>query len=587
MSKRILSALLCAVLLICLLPTAVFAEGKSEDIVILYENDVHCAVEGYSALAAMKKELQQTHEHVGVVSSGDFIQGASLGVVSRGEYIIRLQNLVGYDAIALGNHEFDYHLPRLDELVAMMETKPVCCNFERIGENEPYYDPYTLVSYGETQIAYVGLTTPTTVTSSSPAQFKDENGEFIYTFRPTDLYTVLQENVDAARAEGADIVIVLSHLGDQEATYDVHDLITETSGIDVVLDGHSHSVIEGKTVENAQGEEVLLSSTGTKFAYIGKLTISEDGFSSELISTEEYGKTDPILDACIAEIYEEYEVMGNRKVGTALYDLITHDADGNRLVRLQETNLGDLLADAVRTVMEADIAYFYGGGIRAPIEKGDITFNDLLNVLPFNNRTVMIEVTGQTVIDMLEMSLRSWPEENSIFPHVAGLCFSVDTSIPSSVVVDENGEFCGVDGYYRVYNVRVLNRESGEYEPIVRQKTYSLASNNYLLLECGDGMSMLRGATVLRDDGILDVEVLERYITEHLGGEVGEEYAEARPNATFTEGGQYIPEPSGLEDKGFFLTALIVMGVVCFAFLLFLIIRANRTPKKKPTPKQD
>lgn len=581
MRKRILSILLCLSLSLSILSLAAFADGgASDDIIILYENDVHCAVEGYSALAAMKKELAEAYDHVGVVSAGDFIQGASLGVISKGEYIIRLQNLVGYDAIALGNHEFDYHLPRLDELVGMMNTKPICCNFQKIGEEESYFEPYSIVTYGEVRIAYVGITTPTTVNSSSPAQFKDENGNFIYTFHPTDLYEVVQSTVDDALAEGVDYVIALSHVGDQGPTYDVEDMIAATVGIDVVLDAHSHSVIEGRNVDNAQGEEVLLSSTGTKFEHIGKLTISGGEITSELISVADYGKTDPAVDACLAEINAEYAELGNRKVAISDFEMITHDADGNRIIRKEETNLGDLLADAFREVLDADVSYFCGGAIRAGIEIGEITFNDILNVLPFNNQGVVIAVSGQDIKDMLEMSVRSWPEENAAFPHVSGIRFSVNTAIPSSVKLDENGVFCDVEGEYRVYGIEILDDESGEYKPIQLNETYSIASNNYILLECGDGMQMFEGATVLQNSGILDVEVLERYIVDHLGGRIGEAYAHATPNITFTDGNLNMPEKSDLANKGEFLTGLILLGVVCVVSIILLVRRNNRGTSK-------
>ena len=152
--------------------TAYAADGS--DIVILYENDVHCAVDGYSKLAAMKKELSETADYVGVVSSGDFVQGGSLGAISQGEYIVKLMNIVGYDAVALGNHEFDYRIPRLMELADMMDTKPVCSNFKSMPDEKLVFKPYSMVSYGDTDIAYIGITTLDTISSSSISQFFDD-----------------------------------------------------------------------------------------------------------------------------------------------------------------------------------------------------------------------------------------------------------------------------------------------------------------------------------------------------------------------------------------------------------------------------
>lgn len=539
--KKIILVVLSLILVLGMFPTVTFAEATSDDIIILYENDVHCAVEGYSKLSAMKNELKQTYKHVGVVSCGDYIQGSSLGAISRGEYIIELMNLVGYDAVTLGNHEFDFRLDRLEELVAMMATKPVCCNFQEIGKDTSYFDPYKIVSYGDVDIAYIGITTPSTISSSSPAQFKDENGNYKYSFNPTTLYEVVQENIDAAEAEGADYIIAISHIGYAEDEIygdleDVEDLIKNTDGLDVVLDAHSHSVIEGMEITDKEGNEVLLSSTGTKFENIGKLTISDGEITTELIKTEDYQGTDPIVDAKLNEINGEYATLGERKVAFSQVDLITHDADGNRLVRKQETALGNLCADAFRGVMGADIGYINGGNLRSPIEAGDVTFNNILDLLPFNNSVVVSEISGQTLKDMMEMAMKTWPEENGAFPHLSGMRFSVNTAIKSSVVLNDEEEFVSVSGQYRVYDIEIFNKETNEYEPLDLTKTYTIAATNYYLLEYGSGMTMLKDAKIIQNEGMLDVEALERYIVEALDGTIGEEYAEVKNNITFTEG---------------------------------------------------
>ena len=541
MNKRILSLIICFFLIVGVLGTEAFAAENTEDIVILYENDVHCEIEGYSKLAAMKKELQETYAHVGVVSGGDYIQGNSLGVISQGAYIVELMNLVEYDAVALGNHEFDYRMERLEELIGMMDTKPICCNFQKVDEDQSYFKPYSIVSYGDVDIAYIGITTPSTITSAAPAQFKDDDGNFLYTFHANDLYEVVQSSIDNAKAEGADYVVAISHVGyAEDAIYgdleDVEDLIRNTDGFDVVLDAHSHTVIEGQEIIDKGGNSVLLSSTGTKFAYIGKLTISGDALKTELIKTEDYEKTDPEVNAYIEQIYGEYATLGERKVAFSQVDLITKDADGQRLVRKAETNLGELCADAMRYAVKADIGYMNGGGIRADILKGDVTFNQLLNVLPFNNTVVLAEVSGQTILDMMEMAMSVWPEENGAFPHISGITFSVNTAIPSSVVLNEYEEFAGVSGEYRVYDVKIYNEETGTYEPMDLEATYTMSASNFYLLECGSGMKMLENAKILQNDGMLDVEALELYISEALGGTVGEDYAEVKTSITFTEG---------------------------------------------------
>ena len=537
MKKRLLSCIVCICMVLCSLNAVVFAKD-SETIVILYENDVHCAVEGYSKLAAMKNELKSEYEYVGVVSSGDFVQGGTLGAVSKGEYIVELMNLVGYDAIAPGNHEFDYTISRLTELYELSETKYISCNFAKIGEEKTYFEPYTIVSYGDVDIAYIGIITPETITSARPSQFRNENGEIIYTFNESRLYELVQESIDEATEDGADYVIALSHIGYDESgeLNDVTDVIENTDGLDVVLDAHSHSVIEEKIVKDKSGNDVLLSSTGTGFENIGKLTIANGEFDTELVKTETYTKTDADVDAYIAEINESYAELGNRKIGESKVELITHNEEGVRLVRTAETNLGNLCSDALFFVTNADVSYVNGGGLRAPIKSGDMTFNDIYSVFPFNNRIVTAEITGQVLLDMLEMSMISYPQEDGAFPHMSGITFSVNKSIPSSIKVDENGFFTKVDGDYRVYDVKVLDKESGNYKALELDKKYILAAADYYILNFGSGMSMFKDAKVVESEGMLDVEVLERYITDNLNGVIGEEYKDVVNRITFTDG---------------------------------------------------
>ena len=535
--KRIItfSLVLCMALSVF---TGVVYAADTDTVVILYENDVHCAVEGYSKLAAMKNELLETHINVGVVSVGDFVQGGTLGAVSKGEYIVNLMNKVGYDAIALGNHEFDYQLPRLNELNAMSNTKFISCNFQKIGEDKSYFEPYTIVSYGSVDVAYIAITTPETINSSSPAQFKNDKGELIYTFNESKLYDIVQTNINAAETAGADYVIALSHIGYDESgnLADITDVIENTDGFDVVLDAHSHSVIEEKVIKDKSGDDVLLTSTGTKFEYIGKLTIKNGAFDTELVEVESYTKTDPVVDAYITEINENYAQLGNRKIGESKVEFITHDKDGNRLVRNAETNLGNFCSDALRVMTGADMSFVNGGGLRAPMESGDITFNDIFSVFPFNNQIVTAEISGQILIDFLEMAVMNYPEEDGSFPHMSGVTFSVNKSIPTSVKLDENGFFEKVDGAYRVYNVKVLDKTSAEYKALDPNGKYILAGFNYFILDFGGGMTMFKDAKILDAEGTLDVELLENYIVEHLGGVIGEEYAEVKPNISFTDG---------------------------------------------------
>lgn len=498
-----------------------------KDIVIIYENDVHCNVDGYAKVSALKNELIQENNYVAVVSSGDYIQGSSLGAISQGEYIANLINVVDYDVLTLGNHEFDYKLSRLFELTSKIEAPIVCSNFINLKENELVFEPYKIISYEDFDIAFIGVTTPSTISSSSPIQFIDDNGNYLYSFSGDNLYKTVQNNINEAKKDGAEFIILLSHLGTEGVLpqWSCQELVKNTYGIDVVLDGHSHSVIEKEIIKDKKNREVIISSTGTKFQNIGKLTLSNTGeVKTELISTDTYNNKDLEIENYIKQINDEYKKLGERFIGENKINLITHNSEGKRIIRNSETNLGNLCADAFRIVTNSDVGVINGGGIRAPLNSGKITFNDILNVFPWNNTVCVAVVSGQQLLDFLEFVYMSLPEENGSFQQVSGIQCVVNTKIPTSVVVDENDVFVKVTGARRVSDVKILNKENNQYEQIDKNKLYTLASHNYLLLDKGSGASMLNNSKIIVNDGMLDVELLEKYIKENLNGTITEEY---------------------------------------------------------------
>lgn len=498
-----------------------------KNIVIIYENDVHCNVDGYAKVSALKNELIQENNYVAVVSSGDYIQGSSLGAISQGEYIANLINLVDYDVLTLGNHEFDYKLSRLFELTSIIESPIVCSNFINLKENKLVFEPYKIISYEDFDIAFVGVTTPSTISSSSPIQFMDDNGNYLYSFSGDNLYKTVQKNINEAKKDGAEFIILLSHLGTEGVLpqWSCQELVKNTYGIDVVLDGHSHSVIEKEIIKDKKNREVIISSTGTKFQNIGKLTLGNTGeVKTELISTDTYNSKDLKIENYIKQINDEYKKLGERFIGESKVNLITHNSEDKRIIRNSETNLGDFCADAFRIVTNSDVGVINGGGIRAPLNSGKITFNDILNVFPWNNTVCVAEVNGQQLLDFLEFVYMSLPEENGSFQQVSGIQCVINTKIPTSVVVDENDVFVKVTGARRVSDVKILNKENNQYEQIDKNKLYTLASHNYLLLDKGSGASMLNNSKIIVNDGMLDVELLEKYIKENLNGTITEEY---------------------------------------------------------------
>lgn len=533
MKKRLFSITLIATLLFSLSLSAFATSSTNTDneIVILHTNDTHCAVEddlGFAGVAAYKADMEEIYgdDYVTLVDAGDAVQGGPLGTLTEGEALIEIMNAVGYDYMAPGNHEYDYGMDQFFNLMDQLDSTIISCNFIDLTTDTTPFDAYAIEDYNGTQVAYVGITTPDTIFSSDPTSFQDEDGNYIYGFSQDStgelLYTAVQDAVDAALEEGADYVIAIGHLGTDESIWSSLSVIENTSGIDVFIDGHSHSIIDAEEIINEVGETVILNQTGSKFENLGKITINptEDTITVELISEDTYIEKDETVLAKIAEINTEFEEILSEVVAYTSVDLLAYDAiTEDRIVRSQETNLGDLVADAYRVILDADIALTNGGGIRASIDAGDITYEDIINVHPFGNEILSVELTGQTILDALEFGATLTPESNSSFLQVSGLTYTIDTTIESSVQTDADGNFVSVDGEYRVSEVMVGD------EPLDLTQTYTVASHNYYLQSYGDGFTMFKDATVVKDSGIVDNEVLISYIVDYLDGVVGDEYS--------------------------------------------------------------
>ena len=518
------------------------AFALDHDVVILHTNDTHCGIEenmGYAGLVWYENQMKEETPYVTLVDAGDAIQGAPVGTLSEGEYLVQIMNKAGYDFAVPGNHEFDYGMEKLLGLSARLDCGYSACNFVNLPSKTQVFAPYRIMEYDDIQVAFVGVATPESITKSTPAYFQDQFGRYRFSFCEDEtgeaLYSQVQSAVDQARGEGADYVIMVGHLGDNGITekWSSRSVIANTTGIDAAIDGHSHEVCV-ENVPNENGEMVVLTQTGTKFANIGKLTITTDGqiqasHVSAVTDAEGNPAKDAEMESFINGIKSQYEESLKVVLGRTDVYLMDKDPEtGLRAVRKAETNLGDLCADASRYMMGADIGFMNGGGIRAGIEAGDITYEDALSVFPYGNMICMAEVSGQKIKDALEMGVKNYPEESGGFIHVSGLTYTVDSSVPSSVVLDEKRNFVSVDGEYRVRDIYV-----GE-EPLDVNRTYTLASHNYWLKSGGDGMSMLMGCPILKDETMVDVDTITSYISEYLGGTVGEEYKDPRGQGRIT-----------------------------------------------------
>lgn len=490
--------------------------GPLKPIVILYENDVHCAIEGYAAFAGLRDEIAAPDTaYVALVSSGDYLQGGSAGSLTLGESVMQMIDAVGYDAMGLGNHEFDYYTPQLLALLNGHHPPVTCLNlYDKDGK--AVLPPYIIRTYGPKKVAFVGVLTPETMTAERYA-FYDEADELLYDLRNDDLAILTQQAVDAARAAGADYVVLLSHLGEEpEYPYaGSHDIVAATRGIDVVLDGHTHSVIPCEMVANRDGVPVPVSQTGTAFHNIGKLTIATDGsISVELIPTESVEARSEAVAAKLASVQQSLVDIISVPVGESEVDLLITDGNGERMVRKAETNTGDLLCDAMRSAMGTDIAISNGGGIRADVPAGPLVYGDINNIFPFINYLCKIEATGQEILDVLEHCTSKAPaKEDGDFPQCSGIRYTVHTAT------------------HRVSDVFVLDG-TGQWKALDPAATYTVATINYCVRGGGFGR-IWAACKVLEQSEILYCDAVVKFISHALGGHIGPDYAKPQGRITF------------------------------------------------------
>lgn len=511
-----------------------FKYRSAYDIIILYTNDVHCFVDnsiGYDGLVSYKKEMLQKTPYVSLVDCGDHLQGNIMGAASNGSYIIDIMNKARYEFTTIGNHEFDYGLDVLRERIKTSKTKYLNCNATYTGlKEDPFAQTasYSIRTYGLTKVGFIGVVTPKSIGSSTPSNFK-ENGKFVVDLKGgkngQELFDAVQQSVDCCIAAGANYVIVLSHLGTNasHAPFNSKFLIANTSGIDVVLDGHSHSVIPEEKVLNKAGKQIILTSTGTALERIGKLTISAEGIKSELIS--EYKKKDEMMKAFINDIKASLGESINKEIGFSDTSLSISNKDGIRMVRNRETNIGDWVTDAMAYAAKCEIAICNGGGIRADLKAGKVTFGDIYSVHTFNNTLVKAKITGQVLLNLLETGYKFVAKEaigpdgqalneNGGFFQVSGIKLTIDTSVKSPVKVDENGLFVGLEGTARVKNVSV--KVNGKYENLDLNKEYVVAAPAYVTSSGKSGKNRISEESILETYGVLPEAFVEYF--KHLDG---------------------------------------------------------------------
>ena len=507
--------------------------GDKSDVTILYTNDVHTYIDKqspkltYAAIADLKQSYQNAGKDVLLVDAGDHVQGTAYGSMDEGASIIKLMNAAGYDVATPGNHEFDYGMDRAKAIMKEADFPYLSCNWVDLRTTLRVLPSVKVFVRGGRRIAFVGVTTPETFTKSTPAYFMDKaQRKYIYDIQGGEdgkkLYDAVQKAIDKAKLL-ADVVIGLGHLGvdPSSSPWTSEEVIAHTSGFDAFIDGHSHTVMENKQVQDASGKAVTLTQTGSYFANVGEMTIAADGtITTKLIPTHEG------MDATIAAMQTGWvntvDDMLGEKIAVGDSDFYVSDpATGKRRIRSAETNLGDFVADGIYTYfnevekLHCDVAIMNGGGIRADVPAGDWTFKTCKQISPFGNVACLMSVTGKQIQDALEFAARFAGEggkENGGFLQVAGATYEIHTDIPNTVQTDEKNVWIGsATGTPRVQNVKIYDKASGSYLPLDPGATYALAGMNYTLRNLGDGFAMFDGAELIKDYVSEDYLVMATY----------------------------------------------------------------------------
>ena len=514
--------------------------SNNKKISLLATSDVHCGARdniGYKGLAEYKDEREDAGYQTVLADCGDSIQGDAIGLMTQGSDIIDIMNEMDYKFYTIGNHEFDYGIKYLASDLNKFNGSVLSCNLDYIGDNQNPLDmvkPYEIVDYNGIMVGYIGISTPESITKSTPSVFK-ENGEFAYSFcneTKNKLYDRVQDTIDEVKDKGANTIILLSHLGYGDEYGDIGSIpvMENVSGYDIIIDGHSHKVVEPETHKDKDGNDKTIMCLGTKLNCFGEVIIDSNGIESASLITD-FDKEDSNIKTYVDNKFSSIEAITKQVVSTSDLKLDIYDSNGIRLPRNRETQIGNFYADAFRDYFNSDIAFINGGGIRAGFDVGNITYETLYKMAPFGNFGCVIEATGQQILDYLEMASRLRETatnngtkavgENGGFAVPSGLKYTIDTSIPTPVVVDTNNFLVKIEGERRVKDVYIL--EDDTYVALDSTKKYKIATISYIAMESGDGNSAFEGASVCGNVDTLDVDVLKAYF-EKLNGNIKVKY---------------------------------------------------------------
>ena len=532
--SKILAAVLAVCLTVTMVPVISFAaetgaSGLNDNIAVLYSGDINGGVDsniGLAGMAAYANEMKTKSRYVELVDVGNAVSGSVLASTSKGEYVVEALNAAGYTTAVPGAGEFSYGVSRLvTGLSKTASYQYVSCNFTSTITGDTVFKPYRIAAYGDTKVAYVGISDPD-IMASYESYFKNSDGTYAYSFADgndgKELYAAVQSAVDKAKGEGAQYIIALGSLRDtNDAAYTAKSIIENTSGINAFINSNSGKALSGEQVRTKDGMYALLTSPGEGTKNIGVLTLSasDKTVSTQLISS--YKLKDIKTKDAIDTLTKEYSGDLNEAFATTSSRLAATNGSGVRIVESSETNLGDLAADAYRTVTGADIAFVEASEIKADIAVGGMSYNDVMRALPGNKNISVAKVSGFDLLDALEMSARLYPNKNSGFLQVSGLTFDIQETVIPSVTVDGLGSFVSVDDDYRVTNVMINGKE------LDLMGTYTVAGTNDLL-NGKTGYTMLTNGPLTKVNVAVDNQALITYILNNLKGSVGGAYSKSQ-----------------------------------------------------------
>lgn len=470
MRKTVLRLLTTMTILTGAMVVPVFG-ADATTLTVLHTNDIHGNVSddgksviGFAKFATYVQEERKENDNLLVLDAGDMFQGLPYANISKGSSIIPLANAVGYDAMTVGNHEFDFGSENLFKNIVTNVNFPVIAANIYADNGTRVLEPYMIKEVDGVKVGIIGMTTEETAFKSHPDNTKG------YYF--ADMIEETQKNVAELKEQGVDIIVVLAHLGLDEGEY-TSDLIAEkVEGIDLIVDGHSHTVLE----EGRKVGDTLIVSTGTAFNNVGRVEMTIEAGELEsvkagLLTYSDFADVVPNADveALIEKTKAEQDVIFSEVVGQTSVTL-----DGTRgVVRTGETNLGQLATAAITELTGADAVLVNGGGIRASIEKGDITRGDLQTVFPFGNTIVVKELTGEQLLEALEYGTSEYPNEKGAFPHTNGVTFTLNAYKTSDRISDVkvNGEALDLNKAYKVATLDFISAGGDGYYMFKDAKT--------------------------------------------------------------------------------------------------------------------